>query len=92
MKITRFARGYRMRLTEGEMAALAIVVARGSAFDQRTITQVCSGHGRRVSVPLRKLMEGHGLRVDEDRRPVLKRAAGNSGRPLPASTKETADV
>jgi hypothetical protein len=74
MKITRFARGYRMRLTEGEMAALnTALAALANRLDKGSLDALCGACGRRVKTPLRRFVEGRGLRVDEDLRPVMKK-------------------
>ena len=74
MKITRFARGYRLRLTDGEMAALDLLVGLlANRLDNASMNTVLRGRGRRIVQPFRKMMAGRGLRVDADLRPALKR-------------------
>lgn len=73
MKITRIARGYRLRLTDGEMMALhtALGMVR-NRLAKGEINGVCRAAGLRVNRPLRAFLEARGLRVDQDLRPVLK--------------------
>ena len=101
MKITRFARGYRLRLTDAEFDAISLLVRCGQEhLAHHPMATVEAAH---LSTKAQKHLRGRfglvkgmpwaarpAFRVDDDRRPVMKRAAGNSGRPLPATTKETA--
>jgi hypothetical protein len=92
MKITRFARGYRLRLTDGEMMALHTALGMvHNRLAKGEIDGACRAAGLRVNRPLRAFLEGRGLRVDQDLRPVLKRSAVKRPHHEPVASEDGAD-